>query len=85
MVLEGVMKRVLVILASALALLGIGIFTVSVLSGWIADNFIRSDDDMNTIGKIILLGIYPGLLVIGGWLGNTIYQKNITRRSSGPR
>ncbi len=79
------MKRTLIILASALALLGIGIFTVSVLSSWIADNFIRSDDDMNTIGKIILLGIYPSLLVIGGWLGNVIYRRNITLRSSGPR
>jgi hypothetical protein len=77
------MKRVFVILISALILLGAGVLVVSALSNWIADNFIHSDDDMNTVGKIIFLGIYPGLLVIGGWLGNVVYQRNLTRRSSG--
>lgn len=76
------MKRALFILAGALVLLGAGVLVVTALSGWVADNFIHGDDDMNTVGKIIFLGIYPVLLGIGGWLGNVIYKRRMIARHS---
>ena len=77
------MKRALVILVSALTFLGLGIALVAGLSDWIAEEFIHGDDDMNTIGKLLFLGVYPILLLVGGWLGNLLYQRNLTSHSSG--
>ena len=70
------MKRLLATLVGAFALLGFGIVIVLALSDWINATFIRSDDDMNTELKILLLGVYPALLIIGGWLGSALFQKH---------
>lgn len=69
------MKRTMAVLCGALTLLGIGITIVIASSDWISENFIRSDDDMNTVGKIQLLGIYPALIIIGGWIGSALFNK----------
>jgi hypothetical protein len=74
------MRRALSVVAGSLLLLGVGVLATTALSSWVADTFIRSDDDMNTAGKIILLGVYPGLMLIGGWLGNLWYRRNLTSR-----
>lgn len=74
------MKRAFFIFTGALALLGCGVLAVTALSGWVADNLIHGDDDMNTVGKITFLAIYPLLLGIGGWLGNVIYKRRAVER-----
>jgi uncharacterized membrane protein YeaQ/YmgE (transglycosylase-associated protein family) len=74
------MRRTLFVLAGALLLLTVGVLATTALSGWIADRFIRSDDDMNTFGKIIFLGVYPALVLVGGWLGNLWHRRNLTSR-----
>lgn len=74
------MKRMLFIIAGALLLLGIGVLATLTLSHWAAASFVHSDDDMNTIGKILFLGVYPALVVIGGWLGNFCHRRTLAAR-----
>ncbi len=54
-------------------LLGIGLNML--FSDWYARNFIHGDDDMNQIGRVLFFGVFPGLLVVGGWFGNKFYLR----------
>ena len=69
------MKKLLLIFIGSLLFLIIGIFVTVTLSDWLAHNFIHSDDDMNSFGKLIFFGVYPSLLVVGGFFGFWFYQK----------
>lgn len=68
------MNRAAFIIIGALIALAVGTIGVVVLSDWYAANYIRSDDDMNTIGKVLFLGFYPALLVIGAVLGSRLWR-----------
>ena len=76
------MKKALYIFVGSLVFLGIGVLTTAISSNWVAERFIRSDDDMNTIGKIIFLGVYPSLIILGGWVGDHMFKYQ-TRRTKG--
>ena len=78
------MKRAAFIVTGALTLLVLGTIFISLLPGGYVGQYIHSDDDMNFVVGI-LLGVWTGLLVIGGWLGNHLYKKHLTRHSSGSR
>ena len=77
------MKKALYIFVGSLVFLGIGVLTTTISSNWVAERFIRSDDDMNTFGKIFFLAVYPSLIIFGGWAGNHMFKQNLTRRSKG--
>jgi hypothetical protein len=74
------MRRLLSVAIGAALLLGFGVLVTASLSSWIAQHLVHSDDDMNTIGKTLFLGVYPGLLVIGGWLGNQWHRRRSGKR-----
>jgi hypothetical protein len=74
MVLGDAVKRAMAILLGAFMSLGFGIIVVRALSGWIEATYIRGDDDMNDVLKIVLL-IYLFLLLVGGWLGSAVFKR----------
>lgn len=78
MVLGIAMRRAIFVILGAIAFLCAGMLVTSLLSDWYARNFIRSDEDMNTLGKVLFLAFYPSLIIVGGWFGSRLYQK--TRR-----
>lgn len=75
------MKHAAFIVAGALALLVLGTLLISLLPDWKMGS-LQGEDRANFVVKV-LLSVWFGLLVIGGWLGNRLYKKNLTRRSTG--
>ncbi len=50
---------------------------------WYSENFVRSDDDSNFLVGVLLLGIWPLSLLIGGAIGYFLWHRNLTLRSRG--
>ena len=75
------MKRTAFIVTGALAFLVLGTLLISLLPDWEMGS-LHGEDRANFVVKV-LLGVWLGLLLIGGWFGNWLYRKNLTRRSTG--
>lgn len=50
---------------------------------WYSQNFVRSDDDSNFLVGVLLLGIWPLSLLIGGAIGHFLWQRKQKLRSKG--
>ena len=77
------MKRTLFIIAGTVAFAALGFVIGSVATNWYSDSFAKSDADINTSVALFLL-LWPVFAGIGGYLGNRLYRRNLTRRSTGP-
>lgn len=75
------MKRVIFIVTGSLALLVLGTILISFLPEW-GGGSLQGEDRADFVVKI-LLSVWFGLLIIGGWLGNHLFKRNLTRRSRG--
>lgn len=84
MVLGNSMKRTLFIFGGVVVFTVLGFFIGSITTNWYADTFARSDDDIN-FSVAVFLALWLLFAMVGGYLGNTLFRRNLTRRSSGPR
>ena len=75
------MKRVSFVFVGALIFLALGMLITHTFSAWYAKHYIQSDDDMNHIGKIIFLALYPSFFVTGGWFADMLYKKTVRRNN----
>lgn len=74
------MKRSLYIFVGALVCLILGVLITVPVNHWYTANFVKSEDDVGVHLWVSLLLIWPLFLVLGGWLGNRLYRKNLTTR-----
>lgn len=75
------MKHIAYILGAAFLSLLLGLAVTAIFSVWYEPRYIRSDDDMNQVGKIFLLVVWPIFVVIGGFFGHWLFRRSATRRS----
>ncbi len=76
------MKRFLCIFIGGLSCGVVGFLVSSGLSH-IYERFWAKTGDMSSFEAIVLLGILGGFIIIGGIAGNSLFERNLTRRSSG--
>ena len=71
------MKRAAFIFAGALALLVLGTLFIRLLPSWaLGAGSIQGEARANYLMGV-LLGAWIGFLLVGGWLGNHLYKKNL--------
>jgi ABC-type phosphate/phosphonate transport system permease subunit len=68
------MKRLLCIVAGAFSALIIGTVIAIPINHWYTRNMVNSDDDMNFHLRIFVILIWPCLVAIGSFLGNSVYK-----------
>lgn len=78
------MKRSTFILIGVIVFAVVGFFVGSVATNWYSDHFAKSDDDINRSVGIFLV-IWLLLAILGGYVGNILFQRNLTKCSSGLR
>lgn len=78
------MKRALFVIIGALLFVVLGFFIGSVTTNWYSDHFAKSDDDINQAVGYFLL-VWPLFAILGGYIGNLMFRRNLTRQSRGTR
>lgn len=77
------MRRAAFIFAGALALLVLGTLLIRLLPSWaLGADPLQGEARANYLVGV-LLSVWISFLLVGGWLGNCLYKKNLTRRSVG--
>ena len=77
------MKRAAYIVAGALALLVLGTLFIRLLPSWaLGAGSLQGEARANYLVGV-LLGAWIGFLLVGGFIGNWLYLRNLTRRSTG--
>ena len=76
------MKRTAYILGFAVLALLLGSALTRVFGGWYVPRYTHGhDDEMQLFG--VFLVIWPLFFIVGGFFGNWLYRRNLTRRSTG--
>lgn len=76
------MKRTAYILGCALLALLLGMVLTRVFAWWYVPRYIHGDADEASMIKVLLV-FWPSCLIIGGFIGNWLFRRNLTRRSTG--
>lgn len=69
------MKRLAFISLGAILGIVCGTLLAIPFNHWYTANFVRSDDDANILVGVLLLGIWPISLLIGGALGYFFWRR----------
>jgi hypothetical protein len=83
LVLGSAMNRFTSILLGAVLGIVCGTLLSIPFNYWYSENFVRSDDDSNFLIGVLLLGIWPLSLLIGGAIGYFLWHRKLTHRSKG--
>jgi hypothetical protein len=73
------MKRGLYIVAGVVIFAALAFVAGSLATNWYADHFAKSDSDINSSVGVFLL-LWPLVAVLGGFVGNWVYRRNLTFR-----
>lgn len=73
------MKRLLYWLAGALLGLVAGSAVAYVFNSWYAARYIRGDEDFNFLTGLLILGFWPGGLILGIVAAHMLYRRSRAR------
>lgn len=73
------MKHVIFVVLFAIFFLTFSLGITALFSFWYGPRYIESEEDMNVIGKVFLLFIWPGFFIVGGVFGSWLYRHKLTR------
>ena len=76
------MKRLAFVIGGALIFAVLGFLLGSVATNWYSDHLAKSDNDISKVVGYFLL-VWPLFAILGGYIGNLLFHRNLTLRSRG--
>lgn len=83
MVLDPAMNRVAYVLAFAVLFLIAGVLISIPFNHWYTETYVKGEEDIGLHLWVSVLGLWPALFLVGGWLGNRLFKRNLRHRSKG--
>ena len=76
------MNRVAYVLGFAILFWVVGVLISIPFNQWYSAIYVKGEDDVGPHIWISVLVLWPVLLLVGGWFGNRMFKRNLTRHST---
>ena len=73
-------KKIISIILGAIIIFAVGSAFMYPINIWYADNFLGGEDNTGKIFKFNVFILWPIFVVLGGFLGNKVHKKYLTKQ-----